>query len=236
MPLRPGVACPRRHGQMPQLGFMADKFQPDFYVACATVIPVLFLAVAVEGRVYRWALSTSERAQRYSNTTVRTAPSLERPAQWAMGWRWAGQQLADLTATALLFIAMLIVIAGGLGEGLALFVLCQKSETTSERGAVLIATLVLVAAVIAGPVVALGRSLWSVILSPMYAPYWRLAVQYWQQYVRLWRRWRAAQSWREYVQLLRVALITFGGGAVEGQSTASPEGRRESKIRPHYDA
>ena len=57
------MASERRRGQVPQLGFMTDKFQPDFYITCASVIPVLFLAVAVEGRVYRWALSTSERAE-----------------------------------------------------------------------------------------------------------------------------------------------------------------------------
>ena len=91
--------------------------------------------------------------------------------------------------------------------------------------------------------VALGRSLWLVILGPAYAPYWRLAVQYWQQYVQLWRGLRAAQSRQEYVQclrteyvqLLRAALITFGGTRPKVKALP-PEGRRESSIRPHYDA
>jgi hypothetical protein len=127
------------------VGRHADNFQPDFYVASATVIPVLFLAVAVEGRVYQWALGTSEWAQRYSSTTARTALGRGLPAWWARSWHWA-----------------------------------SRLRTARSR----------------------------------------------QEYVQ-WLR-------TEYVQLLRAALITFGGTRLEVKALP-PEGRRESSIRPPYD-
>jgi hypothetical protein len=191
---------------------MADKFQPDFYVTCASVIPVLFLAVAVEGRAYRWALSTSERAERYSNTSVRIALGLEPAVRRERRWPGARESLADAAAEVLVLIALLIVLAGGLGEGLALAVLYQKSETPGDRVIVLSATLVLVAAVIAGPAVALGRSLWLVVIGPWAANWW--------------------QGVRSFPEMWRAL---FSARAAEGQSTASPEGRRASSVRPHYD-
>lgn len=185
---------------------MAD-FQGDFYVTCASVIPVLFLAVAVEGRVYQWALSTSERAEKYSNTTTRTVLGIEPPAQRPNVWQGAREQLADLAAMVLVFIALLIVFAGGLGEAMALLVLYQKSETPGDRVIVLVSTLVLVVAVIAGPAVPLGRSLWLVLLAPG----------------------STGQIW----QALRRAR--FQPRASGGQSTTSADSGRESSIRPYYD-
>jgi hypothetical protein len=137
---------------------------------------------------------------------------LNRHCGGLLRWKGAREQLADLAATVLVFIALFIVLAGGLGEAVALFVLYQKSETPGDRVIVLSATLVLVAAVIAGPVVALGRSLWLVLIVPG-------AAGWWQGVRSIPKVWRAL----------------FSAGAAQGQSTASPEGRRESSIRPHYD-
>ena len=41
---------------------VANNFPSDFYVTCASVIPVLFLALAVQGRVYEWVLSLNRSA------------------------------------------------------------------------------------------------------------------------------------------------------------------------------
>ena len=40
---------------------MAESFYPDFYVTCATVIPVLLLVVAVQARTYESALAREQR-------------------------------------------------------------------------------------------------------------------------------------------------------------------------------
>lgn len=41
---------------------MAEKFNADFYVTCATVIPVLFLAAAVQGQAFVFLLQRARRS------------------------------------------------------------------------------------------------------------------------------------------------------------------------------
>ena len=41
---------------------MAKGYDSDFYVVCATVIPVLFLAAAVQGNAYKNVLGAATRA------------------------------------------------------------------------------------------------------------------------------------------------------------------------------
>jgi len=158
-----GVPRPRVRGVT--VAIVADKFPSDFYVTCATVIPVLFLAVAVQGRAYEWVLRTSERADRFSNKTLRIVLGLE-PAAPKRPLQGTRELLADIASSALGIIALLIVIAGGAGEGLALYVLYRRSEPADARRWVFVATLVLVVAVIAGPLLALSRSLWLQLWSP----------------------------------------------------------------------
>jgi hypothetical protein len=62
---------PDVHGARCQSGLRGRQVPSDFHVTCATVISVLFLALAVQGRAYELVLRTSERAKRYSNTTWR---------------------------------------------------------------------------------------------------------------------------------------------------------------------
>lgn len=143
-----------------RVAFVTDKFPSDFYVTCATVIPVLFLALAVQGQAYGLVLRTSERAEGYSNTTWRRGLGLQPPARQERPLQGAREMLAEIASLALWVIALLIVFAGGFGEGLALYALYRGSEPADARRWVLVATLVLVAAVVAGPLLAGARSLW----------------------------------------------------------------------------
>jgi hypothetical protein len=119
---------------------MAKNFPSDFYVTCATVIPVLFLAVAVQGRAYEAMLRVVAENSRRS------------PGSW-------GGLLRD-TATSMFFIwfAWLIVLAGAFGEFYALLALYRESEfhlfRLESRATVFAATLILVVAVAAGPLLA----------------------------------------------------------------------------------
>jgi hypothetical protein len=76
---------------------LTEKFNADFYVTCATVIPVLFLAAAVQGQAFVFLL---QRARR------RTA----RQRQW-------------ITLRFFRFHVAAIVIAGIAGEPIALWAL-----------------------------------------------------------------------------------------------------------------
>jgi hypothetical protein len=78
---------------------VTKHFNADFYVTCATVIPVLFVAVAVQGRTYESILRV-----------VASPGSISFSA---------------------LQLGMLILIAGGAGEALAIFVLYRGSEVES---------------------------------------------------------------------------------------------------------
>jgi hypothetical protein len=112
---------------------MADKFQPEFYITCATVIPVLFLAVAVQGRTYASLVKAAKVGKRL------------KPGQTQYPWQWV---LRDF---ALLQLANFILLAGSAGEGMALYVLYRGAEWGGSRIWVLLATLLLVAIVATGP-------------------------------------------------------------------------------------
>jgi hypothetical protein len=119
---------------------VAKTFQPDFYVTCATVIPVLFLAVAVQGTSYQDLLDTLVKAAR----APRDAPPLRK--LWAY------------TAAALTGAVGYLVVVLGLGGEAAALVTLYLGHEAGQRGIVLLATLTLVAAAAAGPVVRTGRA------------------------------------------------------------------------------
>lgn len=79
-------------------GPVAKNFSPDFYVTCATVIPVFFLAVAVQGRAYESVLR-----------------AIWRRSPW-------------VTGLYLQWIALPIFFAGGSGEYYALLALYKGSD------------------------------------------------------------------------------------------------------------
>jgi len=127
----------RRHAVRCHSGFVAKNFNADFYVTCATVIPVLFLAVAVQGRAYESVLRAARMA-----------------AQARHGKRWTRQLGPVGIAVSLRLIAYAVVFAGGYGEFLALWALYLRSELRGMRASVLAATVALVVVVSAGPALA----------------------------------------------------------------------------------
>jgi hypothetical protein len=136
---------------------MAGKFPSDFYVTCATVIPVLFLAVAVQGRTFESIM----RAYRTANQAF--AEDMNRRLRYAQskGYsrrEWAKQvrkhrwSSAKFKSDFSIVTAFFIVGAGVVGEFIALLALYRGSEVTYGRLLALLATLILVAAVAAGPI------------------------------------------------------------------------------------
>jgi hypothetical protein len=146
-----GLAAVRCHS-----GLMADKFPSDFYVTCATVIPVLFLAVAVQGRTFESILRAYRTADQASAEDIaqrlRDAQSRgDSRREWAKQVRtnrWGSEHIKSSFS---ILTASFIVGAGTVGEVIALLTLYRVSEVTDGRFIVLVATLILVAAVAAGP-------------------------------------------------------------------------------------
>lgn len=113
---------------------VAKPFDADFYIVCATIIPVLFLAVAVQGRAYE--------------SVLRAALAM---AEASRGECWKRQLWPIVLSRFLKFAAYAIWVAGGLGELLALLVLYQGHEQGGDRAAVFALTAVLVVATVIGP-------------------------------------------------------------------------------------
>jgi hypothetical protein len=102
---------------------MAKNFNADFYVTCATVIPVLLIAAAVQRQALIFLL------HRVGRRTVRH------------------RELRFLR-----FRASVIVIAGVVGEVIALLALYWRSEIPWQRPMALVATLILFGVIAAGPI------------------------------------------------------------------------------------
>jgi len=104
----------------------------DFYVTCATVIPVLFLAVAVEGDTFK-SFIRQPLAERTSQGFVATMIRY-----WSFSAKFN--------------FAQYILVAGVFGEFLALFALFQGSEFYGQRLTVFVATVLLGVAVAIVPI------------------------------------------------------------------------------------
>jgi hypothetical protein len=109
---------------------VAGGFPSDFYVTCATVIPVLFLALVVQGGTYETMLRSASHAAH----------------------RRPGRSRDDAAAQLLPLVAYLTLAAAILGEAFALIALFNGSEDGRSEGVIiLIMTLILVAVAGAGP-------------------------------------------------------------------------------------
>jgi hypothetical protein len=170
---------------------------PDFYLTCATIIPVLFVALAVEKgpyeaviRAWRKAQSASinfeQTALRASQAMIKVAGEImavaEQDAVAATGreastepppQRWekvraVGSAIgATVIAPLLSLFAAAIVWAGAFGEGMAVYVLYKGSDSPGDRQLVLIATLFLVGAVTIGPFLAYMRGTLETFISSL---------------------------------------------------------------------
>jgi hypothetical protein len=124
-------------------------FQPDFYVTCATIIPLLFLTVAVQGTSYQNLLDAIVKAAR---------PPVNAPPLRQF-WAYA--------AGSLTLVSGFFVVGLGLwGELAALYALYLARED-GKRGLVLAATLILLVAAAVEP---LQRAVLAIGLSAGWAP------------------------------------------------------------------
>jgi hypothetical protein len=129
-----------------------NKFPSDFYVTCATVIPVLFLAVAVQGRTWESMLRSYRTADQVASE------DFARKWRGARSWRerakvvFVGRGSANFKSSNLTLAILYVIAAGTFGEFMALLTLYRGSEVRGGRFIVFVATLILVAAVAAGPI------------------------------------------------------------------------------------
>jgi hypothetical protein len=137
-------------------------FNGLFYATAATIIPVLFLAIAVQGPAYRKELHGIWLAcLAIFKNPVRPRPlprgfhilvyEMNKP-------RYALLTLLARLAIALVLALMLafgiaIIAAAGYGELLAIYALYQAHDQDSTRHIVLIATMLLVILIVTGPLV-----------------------------------------------------------------------------------
>lgn len=120
----------------------APPFNGLFFATAATVIPVLFLAIAVQGRGYEELLN------------LFAAVSRRRHAGAMLYQRFA----ATAAGSALLIIAYGLVTLGAGSEITAVYVLYRQQAGTAAAYAVLIGVIGMIIATAAGPALAFVRS------------------------------------------------------------------------------
>jgi hypothetical protein len=113
----------------------AKTFPSDFYVTAATVIPVLFLAVAVQGPAYENMITTAIRMTRPYVTAKVTLRSFARAVAGA----------------AIIALAVILIMTVQ-GEIVALSALMTESATRADQNNVYTSVLTLLIAVIVPPV------------------------------------------------------------------------------------
>jgi hypothetical protein len=123
----------------------APAFNSTFYATVATVIPVLFLAIALQGGTYQTLLAAYAANVRAYRQTMRAAR--------AAGQLTLRKALASVPSTHLPgYAAAATVLAGLYGEGVALDALYSQQAPPAAGLGVLIATLYLVAIAASGPI------------------------------------------------------------------------------------
>lgn len=128
---------------------MASVSNPsDFYIACATVIPVLFLALAVQGRTYADLMRAADpfRSGALARPGGKGAPTPK------------GQWRVTLVPLISAVAGGMVLVSGGVGESFAIWALYSRSDTREIRLFVLLMTLVLVAVVVFVAMVAAASS------------------------------------------------------------------------------
>ncbi len=108
-----------------------DTFNADLYVTLATVIPVLYLALTLQGRTFERLLARHQR--------LHAVPFEQQD------WRW------NLLDVAFIAAAYIIALCTFTGEGCAIWVLYNRASDVF--GVWVIACMfILLAAVVAGPI------------------------------------------------------------------------------------
>ncbi len=118
----------------------APAFNSDFYATVAATIPVLFLAMVLQGGGFQ------DLVQGFQRATAHFRADITRP-----GWR-------PVIACWIFFSgAMLILFYGAVGEIIALFALYHQHVSAVQAGAPLWSAVYLTVAVVIRPLVAIAR-------------------------------------------------------------------------------
>jgi hypothetical protein len=119
----------------------APVFHPDFYVAAATIVPVLFVALAVEGHGYDNIIKAYERVSRHDQP----------------GRPWYERFAASLAGSYLQAFALIIAGFAGYSEIMAIYALYQWQADGTTATIVLLGPVFLVIFVSAGPLITITR-------------------------------------------------------------------------------
>lgn len=119
--------------------------QIAFFATAATVIPVLYLALAVQGRAYATLIQIANRAAQEAAVRARARGK----KRWGLG----------LTGTIASNLAILILLYAGTGEFQALDALYTGSEDGNGQY-VLLSTSFLIILVVGGPAITLVLQAW----------------------------------------------------------------------------
>jgi hypothetical protein len=117
----------------------APTFNADFYTVAATVIPVLFLAIAVQGTTYDSLIKNA------------WATPIANPRQWP-------GLFAALRGFAALLIACLVILGGVQAEIQAVLALYRRSAGGNIPGNVIEGMIALIVITAAGPALSLGKA------------------------------------------------------------------------------
>jgi hypothetical protein len=147
LPALPGIA-PLAHGS----SAASAAFNATFYVAAAAIIPVLFLALAVQGNAYQKLIRASADVTRaYSRTMVPLAEAGQLSALEAL----VGSFIVSMPA----LVALLVLFYGSVCEIVAIIALYQQHASALAGEYVVGGLIFLTIAVAAGPAGALGKDL-----------------------------------------------------------------------------
>jgi hypothetical protein len=128
----------------------APAFNVAFYSVAATVIPVLFLAIAVQGRLFHDLLDASTEAISRFAQRYRQPPGAPGRVRAAMGAYFASLLLSG--------VAIVIVFYGVFGESIAVISLYSR-RPFGAPSSVLEGVIILTATTAAGPALALLRAI-----------------------------------------------------------------------------
>jgi hypothetical protein len=117
----------------------APAFDGTFFSTAATVIPVLFLALTLQGTLFARADSAYFRAIRIA-------------LEPATGFGWKATTIF-FAAMLLRLVLSLVLLAGTWGEALAIYALYQQQATAEAKQLVIQAVMVLIALTAIGPII-----------------------------------------------------------------------------------
>jgi hypothetical protein len=131
-----------------------------FYSTVALLIPVLFLALAVQGNASEGIFGALRGFWRLNFRSIRRTVSRDiasgRPTRAIKVIGWGS--LSGLAGGLMMSGAILIIFAGGFGELLAVYILYQGHDQSSTRIIVLLATMILIIAITVGAGVTFART------------------------------------------------------------------------------